>query len=119
MADPEERAGPLRYDVLREGDTAQVRPVGEFDMAAVGVLKAEVAQLRASGCRHVIFDLRGLAFMDTSGPHFLLECDAESRKDGFDVALIAGSPAVDLLFEVSPTGAMLTFVDPSRDRGST
>jgi anti-anti-sigma factor len=102
----------FRCDVAREGDTARVRPVGELDVAAGSVLSAEITQLRGAGCRHVIFDLSGLSFMDSSGLRFLLGCHAESRQDGFTIALLPGPPAVQRVFELTGATAQLPFIDP-------
>jgi anti-anti-sigma factor len=76
------------------------------------ILATCVAQLRLAGCRHVIFDLSDLAFMDSTGLRFLLECHAESRQDGFTMALVPGPPAVQMLFELTGTRDQLPFVDP-------
>jgi anti-sigma B factor antagonist len=98
-------------DVSRERDTASIRTVGDLDLATVPILAGHVAQLRRAGCRHVIFDLGDLAFMDSTGLRFLLECYAESRQDGFTMALVPGPPAVQMVFELTDTRDHLPFID--------
>jgi len=99
-------------DVSRERDAASVRPLGELDLATVPILAGGVAHLRKAGCRHLIFDLRQLGFIDSSGLRFLLECHAESRQHGFTMALVPGPPAVQMVFELTGTTNRLPFIDP-------
>jgi len=99
-------------DVSRERDAASIRTVGDLDLAMVPILADHVARLRRAGCRHLTFDLSDLAFIDSSGLRFLLECHAESRKDGFTMALVPGPHAVQLVFELTATRDHLPFIDP-------
>jgi stage II sporulation protein AA (anti-sigma F factor antagonist) len=98
-------------DVSRERDTASIRTVGELDLATVPILAGHVTQLRTAGCRHLTLDLSDLAFIDSSGLCFLLECHAESRQDGFTMALLPGPPAVQMMFELTATRDHLPFID--------
>jgi anti-sigma B factor antagonist len=102
----------FRCDVSRERDIANVRPVGELDLATVPVLSDQVAELRQAGCQHLVFDLSELEFMDSSGLRFLLECYADSHNDGFTMALRPGPPAVQQVFELTDTRGHLPFIDP-------
>jgi anti-sigma B factor antagonist len=108
LLDPES----LRCDLSRERDIADVRPVGELDLATVPVLSAQVAELRQAGCKHLVFDLSELEFIDSSGLRFLLECYADSRNDGFTMALRPGPLAVQQVFELTDTRGHLPFIDP-------
>ena len=107
-------AGPgcLRCQVSRERDTARIQAVGELDLATVPILDAELAALRDAGCRRLILDLSGLAFMDSTGLRCILRYDAEARQDGFSIALIPGPPAVQRVFQVTDTEARLPFIRP-------
>lgn len=99
-------------DVSRERDTASIRTVGDLDLATIQILAGHVAQLRSAGCRHLTFDLSDLAFMDSTGLRFLLECHAESHQHGFTMALLPGPPAVQMVFELTATRNHLPFIDP-------
>ena len=101
----------FRCDVSRERDTAHIRPLGELDIATVRVLSAELARLREAGCRHVVFDLSDLAFMDSTGVCVFLERGAEALRDGFTSAVLPRPPAVPRVFERTGTTAHLPFVD--------
>jgi anti-anti-sigma factor len=56
--------------------------------------------------------LSDLAFMDSTGLRFLIQCYAESGEDGFTMALLAGPPAVQRVFELTDTTTRLPFIDP-------
>ena len=99
---PEE---PFRCEVTPERDAVRVRPVGELDMDTAPVLDAQMRELRDSGFRRLILDLRGLQFIDSSGLHLILRYDAEARRDGFALELLPGNRTVQLVFEVSGVAA--------------
>jgi anti-sigma B factor antagonist len=94
-----------------EHDAASIHTIGDLDLATVPILSAHLAQVRQAGCRHVIFDLSDLAFIDSTGLRFLLECHAESRQDGFTMALVPGPPAVQRVFELTDTRDHLPFIE--------
>ena len=102
---------PFRCEVTPERDAVRVRPVGELDMDTAPVLDAQMRELRDSGFRRLILDLRGLQFIDSSGLHLILRYDAEARRDGFALELLPGNRTVQLVFEVSGVAAQLTFAD--------
>ncbi|MDP9262358.1 MAG: STAS domain-containing protein [Actinomycetota bacterium] len=99
----------FRVDIAPERDTVRVTPVGELDLATVSQLDDQLRELRQAGFRRFVLDLRELLFMDSAGLRLILRFDARAREDAIDVALIAGSPAVQRVFEVSGTLELLTF----------
>lgn len=102
----------FRVDVSRKDDNARLRLTGELDLATTPILQAEIAALRATGSRSLVLDLTGLHFIDSSGLHCILDWDAESRMDGFSIALIQGPPAVRRIFELTNTDTLLRFIQP-------
>ena len=102
---------PFYCRVLREHDSARLVVIGELDLRTVPIVEAEIAALRDAGVRRIILDLSSLEFMDSAGLHLILEIDAEARQDGFSIALIAGPPAVQRVFELTNTQVHLPFID--------
>ena len=102
----------FRCEVVRDGESARVRAVGELDLDAAPALAAEIAQLRQAGCPRVIIDLRELSFLDSCGLRLLLDCYAEAREDSHTIALIPGPPAVQRVFELTGTTEHLPFIAP-------
>lgn len=64
-----------------------VRPVGEFDLAAVEAVEEALRPLEDEFSK-VIIDLRGVEFLDSTGLRGLLQADARSRRDGFELQII-------------------------------
>ena len=113
---PPPGARPFRFETSREHDSATVLPIGELDIATVPVLKAELEALRSAGIRRLIVDLSSLEFIDSTGLRCLLSYDAEARQDGFTLALIPGSRAVQRIFDLTSTTSLLPFIEPDRPR---
>jgi len=100
----------FRCELSWERDAARIQAVGELDLATVPILEAELAGLRDAGFRHLILDLGGLDFIDSTGLACILRYDDEARQDGYSIALIPGPPAVQRMFQVTDTEARLTFI---------
>ena len=101
----------LTCEVVPERDAVRVCPVGTLDLATGPVLEQQLAELRASGFRHLIVDLRGLAFMDSTGLQLMLRWEAASRADGFAIGFVPGSPEVQRVFELTGVLDSISFID--------
>ena len=99
-------------EITREHHTATMRALGALDLTTVPILETRIAELRETGVRRIVLDLRGLDFIDSTGLRTILDCDAQARQDGFSIALIQGPRAVRYVFEVTGTTAYLPFIDP-------
>ena len=99
---------PLRILVEDAGQQLHVRLEGEFDLVGMELFRKQVEPLaeQARG-RVLVLDLRGLTFMDSSGIRAILELDAESRRDGFELVVVNGSDGV---------ARVIAADGPSRDR---
>jgi anti-anti-sigma factor len=111
VSTPPLEAEPFRCEISHEHDGARIRPLGELDVATAPLLTAELDALRNAGHRHLIVDLGRLSFIDSSGLRCILACDAEARNDGFSIALIPGSPAVQRVFQLTNTEVHLPFIE--------
>ncbi len=100
---------PFRCEVTPEGDHVVVAPRGELDMATVGAVERELRSLRRSGVDHLILDLSGLTFMDSSGLHLVSQWAIEASKDGFEFELEPGPPVVMRVFELTSMTDQLPF----------
>jgi anti-sigma B factor antagonist len=105
------KSQPFRCEVQPEREGARIRPVGEVDLATVDVVQDQLAELKSLGFSQLTLDLRAVSFMDSTGLRMILEWDASSRADGFAFSLVAGSPAVQRLFDVTGTRERLDFVE--------
>jgi anti-sigma B factor antagonist len=99
----------LRCDVSRELAGARVRLVGALDLATVPTLDAQLAELRDAAIRHIVLDLSGLEFLDSTGLRCILKLDSEARQDGFSLSLEPGPAAVQRVFDLTRTTDRLPF----------
>lgn len=90
-----------------------VAPAGELDMATVGPLERELAEMRDAGFAEIVLDLRGLAFIDSSGLNFLLREHSAAQASGLSFRLIEGSEATRRLFDLTGTADEFDFVTAS------
>jgi anti-anti-sigma factor len=92
---------PFTCSVIREDDHVVVAPRGELDMATVGAIEQELKGLRRSGVDHVVLDLGGLSFMDSSGLNLVSRWVDEGSNNGFRFELEPGPAAVQRVFELA------------------
>jgi anti-anti-sigma factor len=92
---------PFTCNVIPEDDHVVVAPRGELDMATVGAIEEELRRQRRSGADHLVLDLAGLSFMDSSGLNLVSRWVAASSNDGFRFELEPGPPAVQRVFELA------------------
>ena len=93
--------GPFTCEVKREDGHAVVSPRGELDMATAGAVDQELRELRRAGVANILLDLGGLTFMDSSGLHLITKWVSEASKDGFELELEPGPPAVQRIFDLT------------------
>ncbi|HVL96845.1 MAG TPA: STAS domain-containing protein [Solirubrobacteraceae bacterium] len=92
--------------------TETVALEGELDFGtAFDVeMRLEEAIRRAD---HVVVDLRGLSFIDSTGLGTLIEAHNRARREEVRLELIQGPPAVQQVFAVSGLLSELPFADDS------
>ncbi len=102
-------AAPFEVRVQPDRERVIVELRGELDLAAIPQLREQCDELLGAGFRHLVLDLRELAFIDSTGLNLLIELYAGARRDGWELALIPGSDAVHRVFVVSGTVEYLPF----------
>ncbi|MGW0119656.1 STAS domain-containing protein [Streptomyces sp. NPDC003327] len=97
----------LDIDVeVRDAVTALLTVGGEMDAETATFLHHHVANQFLHGRRHLVLDLSALSFMDSSGLNVVIKAAREARERGGDVHLVAPTPAVRRLLEI--TGLTVT-----------
>jgi anti-sigma B factor antagonist len=84
---------PFAVEVQQRDDVALVQPRGELDVASVETLRAALDGIESA--RHLVLDLRGLFFMDSTGLHLLMALHQRAQRDGFQLTLLAPAAPVD------------------------
>jgi anti-sigma B factor antagonist len=97
--------------------TALVALRGELDLVTVSKV-AEVLdglELQAEGVRHLVLDLRGLTFMDSSGLHELIKQNEFARSNRHNLAVVRGTDAIQRVLKLTRVEEMLVLVDDPDD----
>jgi anti-anti-sigma factor len=97
--------------------TALVALRGELDLVTVSKV-AEVLdglELQADGVRHLVLDLRGLTFMDSSGLHELIKQNEFARSNRHNLAVVRGTRAIERVLELTGVKDELVVVDDPDD----
>ncbi|HWH95959.1 MAG TPA: STAS domain-containing protein [Baekduia sp.] len=92
----------LRCHVEPDRDRVIVRPVGEIDLATVGVVDAPLGELWDSGFTAIVIDLRWVPFMDSTGLRMLVRWSRRAQEDGVDLRIeVPDDSQVHRLFELT------------------
>jgi anti-sigma B factor antagonist len=97
--------------------TALVALRGELDLVTVSKV-ADVLdglELHAGGVRHLVLDLRGLTFMDSSGLRELIKQNEFAGSNRHNLAVVGGTPAIERLLEMTGVKDHLVLVDDPED----
>jgi anti-anti-sigma factor len=99
------------FDVTsrREPGRLTVVPTGELDIATADAVRAELAG--RADADHVVLDLRGVEFLDTSGIQVAVEAWRVAREEGFDLTIVRADPRVHRVFEIAGLEGVLPFAD--------
>jgi anti-sigma B factor antagonist len=94
-------AGSLLIDVSSEGERVVLRLDGELDLASVPTLEDAIEDTRLEDATEIVFDLRGLEFIDSTGLRAILLQDKRSTERGQAFALVRGPEQVQRLMNVT------------------
>jgi anti-anti-sigma factor len=106
----------FRAHTEREGDATVMRLDGELDMSGTFVLEPKLDELAADSVDgDVLFDLRGVTFIDSTGLAALVGAHDRLRDAGVPTRFVRGSDDIQRVFAVSGFDGVLDFVDPPPD----
>jgi anti-anti-sigma factor len=103
---------PLILAVEESDSTLRLRLSGDFDGASVGSVEHALDRLsEAPAPRRVVFDLRGLVFLDLAGLRTILRTDAQGRAEAFEVVIVRPRGTANRVFTLTRAGEQLSIVD--------
>ena len=91
----------FRVDVHPEREVVRVAPIGELDLATADMLDAQLRELYDAGFQHLVLDLRGLTFIDSSGVALLIAEDHRARETGRTFSIVRGQPPIQRVLKIS------------------
>jgi len=101
----------LEVDTYEENGTIRVALVGELDISSAPRVEEEMERLEAAEPAVLVLDLRGLAFMDSTGLRLIVGADARAREQGRRLAVVRGPDVVQRIFNVTRLDERLEMVD--------
>ena len=107
-------AGSLRVDVSESPGSARIALSGQFDIASADDATRALQALLHRGLDHVVVDLSGLDFIDSTGVRFLVEGRETARDLGVKLTLVHGGDPVRRVLRVA--GVMALFEDADDPR---
>jgi anti-sigma B factor antagonist len=102
----------LEVRLEENGSTTFLRLYGEFDLSCEKRFAEVLDGLRARPPGRLVFDLRGLSFIDSSGMRLILAAHSLQNKDGFDFSVIPGEGQVRRVCEVTGLDRLLPVFEP-------
>jgi len=100
---------PFVTEVEQRDDITIVQPRGDLDIATTGTLRAALDGIERS--EHIVLDLRGLSFIDSTGLHLLVALHQRAQRDGFQLTLLAPAAPVDQAIQLCGLDEALPFVE--------
>jgi anti-sigma B factor antagonist len=88
---------------------------GELDIASFTMVEDRLREIEAERPSVIVFDLRGLRFMDSTGLRLILSADKRARRDGWRIAVVEGPEAVHRVFRLALLDRRLDFVSDPAD----
>jgi anti-anti-sigma factor len=104
----------LEVDISRAGHTDVLDVRGELDAGSALALAGPLTDIANDGDSHVVLDLSGLSFMDSTGMSVLLNARRRLTRQGRNLLVVCPSGPVMRLFELTSLIDTLR-VHPSKD----
>ncbi|MGB9791190.1 MAG: STAS domain-containing protein [Thermacetogeniaceae bacterium] len=90
------------FEIKKEGDVLIVSIYGEFDLSNADYCRRDIEQrMKEYKTKHLLFDLGGVAFIDSSGLGVILGRYRKVSENGGKVVISCFSPKILKLLELS------------------
>jgi anti-anti-sigma factor len=101
----------LEVNTHEEDGSVRLALTGELDISSAPRVDDELTRVEADAPGVVVLDLRGLAFMDSTGLRLIVSADARAREQGRRLVVVKGPEAVQRIFRVTRLDERLDMVD--------
>jgi len=101
--------GALAIVCAIDNGSAALSLEGELDLANASVLEERLSDLEDNGSTHLVVDLAGLAFIDSTGLRVLLQAHMRAHARGHELILRPAPATVQRVFEVTGAQQALRF----------
>jgi anti-sigma B factor antagonist len=105
-------ADRFQLAVEEQGCTVFLRTLGEFDLAAVGRVENALGRVfDGPATSRVVFDLRRLTFLDSSGLQTILRANERARAGALELVVVRPRGTAGRVFTLTHVGEDLRMVD--------
>jgi anti-anti-sigma factor len=105
----------LELTVERAGDVVRLVLEGELDISSAARVEREIALLEDQAPPVLVLDLRGLAFMDSTGLRIVVSANARAEQAQRRLVIVRGPEAVQRIFRITRLEERLEMVaDPGQ-----
>jgi anti-sigma B factor antagonist len=105
----------LELTVERAGDVVRLVLDGELDISSAARVEREIALIEDQAPSVLVLDLRGLAFMDSTGLRIVVSANARAEQAGRRLVIVRGPEAVHRVFRITRLEERLEMVaDPAQ-----
>ena len=101
----------LEVDTHEEDGAIRIVLAGELDISSAPRAEEEIERLESGHPPVLVLDLRGLAFMDSTGLRLIVGADVRAREQGRRLAIVRGPDVVQRIFRVTRLDERLEMVD--------
>lgn len=108
---------PFSLRTQQQDGLAYLRIAGDFERASAKRVESVLAAVRDESVERVVFDLRGVTFLDSAALTAIVRANDRGRQEGFDVVVIRPPPLAARVFTLSRAGEQLTLVTHPREAG--
>lgn len=103
--------GRLMVEITEDHGGIVVRLAGELDLETTAELDRQLAVLDETPVPHLLIDLAGVSFMDSTGLASIVRAHRAAEARGYPLVLRPGSNQVQRLFQLTGVDQRLTFED--------
>src|ERR671931_685220 len=101
----------LETTVTTNGGAVTVAFAGELDISRAEEVERKLERIEADGPELLVFDLRGLEFLDSTGLRLILGADSRGRREGRRVVIVPGPDTVHRVFRITLLDRRLEFAE--------
>ena len=101
----------LNTTVTNAGDAVTISFEGELDISRAEEVERELERLESEKPGVLVFDLRGLQFLDSTGLRLILTADSRARRDARRVVIVPGPDSVQRVFRITLLDRRLEFAE--------
>jgi anti-sigma B factor antagonist len=105
----------LDMKVEEKDQLALVTFSGELDISRAEEVERELQRIEGASPHTIVFDLRSLEFLDSTGLRLILGADSRARRDGRRLLVVPGPDAVQRVFRITLLDRRLDFVEEPPD----